>query len=66
MARGKRHTGDQILKELKEVEGGAIIASVGQAHGICDQTIDVWRQKCAGVSKSELSDSSMTLRSTVD
>lgn len=53
---GKRHTEDEILKVLKEVDGGATIAAVARAHGIADQTIYRWREKYAGMSGSELAE----------
>jgi putative transposase len=56
MAKGKRYTEDQILTVLKEIEGGASIASVARAHGITDQTIYRWREKYAGMSGSELAE----------
>ena len=52
--KGKRYTEDEILRVLKEIEGGASIASVSRAHGITDQTIYRWREKYAGMSGSEL------------
>ena len=52
--KGKRYTEDEILKVLKEVEGGAAIASVARAHGITDQTIYRWREKYGGMESSEL------------
>jgi len=54
MAKGKRYSEDQILKVLKEIDGGASIASVARAHGVTDQTIYRWREKYAGMSGTEL------------
>lgn len=56
MSNGKRYSEDQILKVLKEIDGGASIASVARSHGITDQTIYRWREKYAGMAKSELSE----------
>ena len=56
MSKGKRYSEDQILKVLKEIDGGASIASVARSHGITDQTIYRWREKYAGMTKSELSE----------
>lgn len=53
---GKRHTEDEILKVLKEIEGGASIAAVARAHGVTDQTIYRWREKYAGMSGSDLAE----------
>jgi putative transposase len=52
--KGKRYTEDEILKVLKEVEGGATIASVARAHGTTDQAIYRWRDKYGGMESSEL------------
>jgi putative transposase len=52
--KGKRYTEDEILKVLKEIEGGAAIASVARAHGITDQTLYRWREKYGGMESSEL------------
>ena len=54
MAKGKKHTEDEILKVLKEIESGATIASVARAHAITDQTIYRWREKYGGMQSSEL------------
>lgn len=54
MAKGKKHTEDEILKVLKEIEAGASIASVARAHGITDQTIYRWRDKYGGMQSTEL------------
>lgn len=54
MGKGKRYTEDQIIGVLKEIEGGASIASVARAHGITDQTIYRWRERYAGMTKSDL------------
>jgi putative transposase len=53
-AKGKRYTEDEILKVLKETEGGASIASVARAHGITDQTIYRWRERYGGMQSEEL------------
>ena len=52
--KGKRYTEDEILKILKEIEGGATIASVARAHGVTDQTLYRWREKYGGMESSEL------------
>jgi putative transposase len=53
---GKRHTEDEILKVLKEIDGGATIAAVARAHGITDQTIYRWREKYAGMNGTDLAE----------
>lgn len=52
--KGKRYSEEQILKVLKEIEAGATIASVARAHGIAAETLYRWRERYAGMSKSEL------------
>ena len=54
--KGNRYTEDQIIGILREIEGGGSIASVGRAHGVADQTIYRWREKYAGMTKSELAE----------
>ena len=54
MPKGKRHTQEQILAVLKEIEAGASIASVARSNGISNQTIYIWREKYAGMTKSDL------------
>lgn len=54
MSKGKRHTEDQILGVLKEIEAGATIASVSRKHGVSEQTIHRWRDRYAGMAKSDL------------
>ena len=56
MSKGKRYSEDQILKVLGEIDSGASIASVARLHGITDQTIYRWREKYAGMSRSELAE----------
>lgn len=55
MARGKRYSEEQILKVLGEIDAGASIASVARNHGINAHTIYAWRERYAGMTKSELS-----------
>jgi len=52
--KGKRYTQDEILKVLKEIEGGASIASVARANGVTDQTLYWWREKYGGMESGEL------------
>ncbi len=56
MSKGKRYSEDQILKVLSEIEAGMSIASVARSHGITVQTLYRWREKYAGMSKSELAE----------
>jgi putative transposase len=54
MSKGKRYTEEQILKILKEVESGSSIACIARSHGVTEQTIYRWRDRYAGMSKSDL------------
>jgi putative transposase len=56
MSKGKRYTQEQIIKVLGEIDAGASIASVARSHGIADQTLYRWREKYAGMTKSELAE----------
>jgi putative transposase len=56
MSKGKRYTEEQIIKVLGEIDAGASIASVARSHGITDQTLYRWREKYAGMTKSELAE----------
>lgn len=56
MSKGKRYSDEQIVKVLQEIEAGASIASVARSHGVTDQTIYRWREKYAGMTKSELAE----------
>ena len=56
MSKGKRYSDEQIVKVLQEIDAGASIASVARSHGVTDQTIYRWREKYAGMTKSELAE----------
>ncbi|MGI8922786.1 MAG: transposase [Fimbriimonadales bacterium] len=56
MNKGNRYTGDQIIKVLKEIEGGATVAGVARSHGISEQTLYRWRERYGGMTKSELAE----------
>ncbi len=46
----------QIIKVLQEIEAGATIAGTSRKYGITDKTIQRWRQRYSGMSKSELAE----------
>ena len=52
--KGKRYSEEQILRVLKEVEGGKAVAEVCREHGISEPTLYRWRTKYAGLDASEL------------
>ena len=50
---GKRHTVTQIIKILKEAEGGVKTADICRQYGISDATFYNWKAKYGGLSMSE-------------
>ncbi len=59
MAR-KRHSDDDILKLLREIElklsGGSDVASACRSVGISDATYYNWRRRFGGMGRSQLSE----------
>ena len=59
MAR-KRHSDEDILKLLREIElhlaGGADVATAFRAAGVSDATYYNWRKKFGGMGRSQLSE----------
>ena len=56
MGTGKRYSEDEVLKVLAEVESGHSVAAVCRSHGVTPATVHRWREKYAGMTKSELSE----------
>ena len=54
MGKGTRYSEEQILRVLSEVESGQSVASAARRHGVSTQTISRWRERFAGMTKSEL------------
>lgn len=54
MARGKRHTPEQIASILKQHEAGLKTADICRKHGISEQTLYRWKSKYGGMSSSEV------------
>lgn len=50
----KRYSETQIIRILKEVEGGRPVAGVARQYGVSEPTIFRWKKKYAGLSESEL------------
>jgi putative transposase len=49
----KRHSIEQIIRVLKQVEGGAGLAEVCREHNISEQTYYRWKRKYGGMEQSE-------------
>ena len=49
----KRFTEEQIIKILKEYEGGKRAADIVREHGISEQTFYRWKSKFGGMDVSE-------------
>lgn len=49
----KRHTEEQTIKILKEVESGLGTAELVPKHGISEQTFYRWKSKFGGMELSE-------------
>ena len=45
--KGKRHTLEQIMRVLREADGGRSITELCREHGISEQTLYRWRRKYA-------------------
>lgn len=53
-SKGTRYKEEQIIRILKEVEGGSSIAEVCRKYGVSEQTVYRWRSKYGGLDTSEL------------
>ncbi len=53
MARRKRHTEEQIIGILREVEAGMKAADISRKHGICEGTYYKWKSKYGGMEVHE-------------
>lgn len=49
----KRHSVEQIIKTLKQVEGGARLPDICREHNISEQTFYRWKRKYGGMDQSE-------------
>ena len=52
--KGRRHSEEQILYALRQVEGGEKATEVCRKMGISEQTYYTWKRKYAGMGISEL------------
>lgn len=53
MPRKSKFTDEQIIRALREIDGGARQADVARRLGVNDQTIYRWRQKFGGMDVNE-------------
>jgi putative transposase len=53
-SKGTRYTEEQIIRILKDVEGGTTVAEVCRKYGVSEQTVYRWRNKYSGIETSEL------------
>jgi putative transposase len=53
-SKGTRYSEEQIIRILKEVEGGTSVAEVCRKYGVSEQTVYRWRSKYGGLETSEL------------
>ena len=51
-----RYSETQIVKILKEVEGGRLVKEVCREYGISDATYYNWRKRFGGMGRSQLSE----------
>lgn len=52
--KGKRYTEEQIIRVLKEVDGGRPVAEVCRDYGVSEQSIYRWRTKYGGMGESDV------------
>ena len=52
--KGKRYSEEQIIRILRNVEGGKAIAEVCREHGVSEQSVYRWRTKYGGMDVPDL------------
>jgi len=60
----KGHTEEQILRALRQAEGGSRVADICREHGISEATFYIWKKKYSGLGLSELRELSSCVRRT--
>ena len=50
----KGHTEEQILRALRQAEGGSRVADICREHGISEATFYIWKKKYGNLGVSEL------------
>jgi putative transposase len=52
--KGTRYKEEQIIRILKEVEGGKPVAQVCREYGVSEQSVYRWRTQYGGMEEAEL------------
>ena len=52
--KGKRHTPEQIVSILREVEGGKTVANVCSTYNVSEQTYYRWKKQYGGMNLSDV------------
>jgi putative transposase len=52
--KGKRYSEEQIVRILREIEGGKSLGEVCRQHGVSAQSVYRWRSKYADMGVSDL------------
>ena len=50
----KGHTEEQILRALRQAEGGSRVGDICREHGISEAAFYIWKKKYSGLGLSEL------------
>ena len=50
----KGHTEEQILRALRQAEGGTRVAEICREYGVSEATFYVWKKKYSGLALNEL------------
>ena len=50
----KGHTEEQILRALRQAEGGTRVADICREHGISEAAFYIWKKKYSGLGLSKL------------
>ena len=53
-SKGTRYTEEQILRILRELEGGTAVAEVCRKYEVADATLYRWRSKYGGMDTTQL------------
>lgn len=52
--KGKRYSEEQIVRILKEVDGGRSVAEVCREYGVSEQSVYRWRTRYGGMEVSDV------------